>query len=56
MKNKWLYDYVLSEKDFYPPSDNRILQTYIEELYDGEFSEFAEDTFDLYESENYWEN
>ena len=56
MENKWTDGYVLSEKDFYPPSDNRILKTNIQELYDGEFSEYAEYIFDLYESEGYYEN
>ena len=29
---------------------------YIEEMYDGEFDEYAEYIYDLYESEDYWEN
>ena len=49
-------NYVLSEKDFYPPSDNRTFKTYIEESYRGEFTEFTEYIFDLYESEDYYEN
>lgn len=55
-RNKWLNDYVLSEEDFYPPSDDRVLKTYVEELYDGDFAGYADYIFDLYESENYYEN
>lgn len=55
-RNKWLNDYVLSEEDFYPPTDDRKIQTYIEEMYDGDFDEYAEYIYDLYESEDYWEN
>lgn len=55
-RNKWLNDYVLSEEDFYPSTDDRKIQTYIEEMYDGEFDEYAEYIYDLYESEDYWEN
>lgn len=55
-KNKWLNGYVLSEEAFYPPVDDRKIQTYIEEMYDGEFDEYVEYIYDLYESEDYWEN
>ena len=44
------------EEDFYPPSDDRTLQTCVEELYDGDFAEYSEYIFDLYESENFYEN
>lgn len=58
MKNKLIHTYnnILKEKDFYPPSDDRVFQTYVEETYDGDFAEYAEYVFDLYESENYYEN
>lgn len=56
MKNKWLYNDILKEEDFYPPSDDRVFQTNINEIYDGEFIEYTEYIFDLYESEDYWES
>lgn len=63
MKNKWIHrnilreeNFYLQDSDFYPPSDDRTFQTYMEELYDGEFAKYAEYIFDLYESEDYWEN
>lgn len=56
MKNKWAYNKILTEEDFYPPSDDRYLQTYIKEQYDGEYVEHTSYIFDLYESEDYYEN
>lgn len=62
MKNKLIHnmlkkkEFCLTESDFYPPSDNRTLRTYTEEIYDGEFAEYTEYIFDLYESEDYYEN
>ena len=56
MNNKWIQNNILSEKDFYPPSDDRFLQTYIEEQYDGEYVEHTGYIFDLSESEDYYEN
>lgn len=56
MRSKWIYNNVLSEEDFYPPSDDRVLKTYVEELYEGDFAEYADYIYDLYESEDYWEN
>lgn len=59
MKDKiinYFNNYVLSEEDFYPPMDDRILKTNIEEVYKGEFAEYTEEIYDLYESEDYYEN
>lgn len=57
MKNKLIYDNVLSEQDFYPPSDDRKLTSYIEDVYGGDnFEDYAEYIFDLYEEENIYEN
>ena len=56
VKNKYKDIYVLSEKDFYPPSDDRVLGTNIKELYKGEFNDYAEYIYDLYEEEEYYEN
>ena len=57
MNKKIKYNIVLEEKDFYPPSDNRVLESYIEDVEDGDnFYEYAEYIYDLYESEDYYEN
>lgn len=56
MKNKITYNNVLSEKDFYPPEDNRVLKSNIYDIYKGDtFAEYAKEIFDLYESEDYYE-
>lgn len=47
----------LTEKDFYPPVDNRVLYSHIREIYgDKNFERYAKYIFDLYEKENYYEN
>lgn len=51
-----MFNEILREEDFYPPSDDRTLKTCVEELYDGDFAEYSEYIFDLYESENFYEN
>ena len=37
--------YEWSEKDFYPPSDDRIITSGVEEVYDGEYSDFLKDFY-----------
>ena len=50
-------DKPLDEKDFYPPADNRTIQSLIEDIGEGNnFIEYAEYIYDLYESEGYYEN
>lgn len=57
MKNKLTYDVVLSEQDFYPPTDDRYLKSYIKDIYCGDnFVEYTEYIFDLYEEEDVYEN
>ena len=57
MKDKWMQDDILNEEDFYPPSDDRVLESYIEDIEDGiNFAEYAEYIYDLYEEEGYYEN
>lgn len=47
----------LKESDFYPPSDDRVLRSYIRDVCeDNNFREYAEYIYDLYEEENYYEN
>lgn len=50
------YNEVLTEEDFYPPQDDRVLKTNIRDSYYGEFEEYSEYIYDLYESEDYYEN
>ena len=48
--------YLLTENDFYPPSDDRFLESYIEDIDDGDnFAEFCEYIFEIYEEEGYWD-
>ena len=47
----------LTDSDFYPPSDDRVLRSYIRDVCeDNNFREYAEYIYDLYEEENYYEN
>lgn len=49
------YDY-LTEADFYPPSDNRYLESYVEDIVGGDnFAEYCEYIFKLLEEEGYYE-
>ena len=49
--------YSLTESDFYPPSDDRVLESYIEDIEGGDnFADYCEYIFDLYEEEGYYEN
>ena len=57
MSNKLKFNYVLSEEDFYPPSDDRVLQSNIVDINSGDnFETFAKYMFTLYEEEEYYEN
>lgn len=50
-------DFYLTDSDFYPPSDDRVLRSYIRDVCeDNNFREYAEYIYDLYEEENYYEN
>lgn len=49
-------EYLLTENDFYPPSDNRFLKSYIEDIDGGDnFAEYCEYIFEIYEEEGYYE-
>lgn len=54
--NKEINYSILNETDFYPPSDDRVLTTYVEEIYENEFYEYSEEMFNLYEDEGFYEN
>ena len=46
----------LTEADFYPPSDNRVLKSNIDDIYGGDtFADYCEYIFNLYEEEGYYE-
>lgn len=49
-------DDCLTEESFYPPSDNRYLESYVEDIDDGDnFADYCEYIFELLEEEGYYE-
>lgn len=49
-------DFLLTEIDLYPPSDNRILKSYIEDIDGGDnFADFCEEFFEMLEEEGYYD-
>lgn len=53
--NQQICDY-LTEESFYPPSDDRYLESYIENIDDGDnFADYCEYIFELLEEEGYYE-
>lgn len=45
----------LTERDFYPPSDNRVFTSYVEDINGGDnFADYCKDFFELYEEEEMW--
>lgn len=53
LKNNNLY---LTEEDFYRPSDDRVLESYIEDIDGGDnFADYCEYIFELYEEEGYYD-
>lgn len=51
------YDiYALTEVDFYSPSDNRVLESYIEDIDGGDnFVDYCAEFFELLEEEGYYD-
>ena len=50
------YTDCLSEQDFYPPKDDRVLKSYIRDIDGGDnFADYCKDMFDLLEEEDYWD-
>lgn len=48
--------FYLTEKDFYPPEDNRVLKSYVEDVEGGDnFADYCEYIFDLLEEEGYYD-
>ena len=49
-------DFTLSELDFYPPSDNRVLKSHIEDIDGGDnFTDYCEYIFEILEEEEYYD-
>lgn len=44
-------EYILSEKDFYPPEDKRVLRTRLYDVEKDGFNKYAEDFFELCDEE-----
>lgn len=56
MSKKRLYDEPLSEKDFYPPQDNRHWKSNIRDIANGDnFADYTRYIFNLYREEGYYE-
>lgn len=55
-KTKTQQYHYLSETDLYAPSDNRVLESYIEDIDGGDnFADYCEYIFKLYEEEGYYD-
>ncbi len=49
-------NYCLSERDFYPPSDDRTWKSYVEDIDGGDnFIDYCSYIFELLEEEEYYE-
>lgn len=47
---------ILVEQDFYPPSDDRVLKSNVEDIVGGDnFADYCEYIFDLLEEEEYYD-
>lgn len=48
--------FYLTEKDFYPPEDNRVLKSYVKDVEGGDnFADYCEYIFNLLEEEGYYD-
>lgn len=48
---------LLTEQDFYPISDDRILTSNVEDIEDGDnFADYCKEFFDLLDEEEYFDN
>ncbi len=53
--DKQSYDY-LTEESFYPPSDNRVLESCVEDIDGGDnFADYCEYIFELLDEEGYYD-
>ena len=64
MKNKYdfsdilyeQYSFELTEIDFYPPTDNRVWKSYVEDIDGGDnFADYCEYIFEILEEEDYYD-
>ena len=57
MSDKKEQEYVLTEEDFYPPSDDRIWTSNVEDINDGDnFADYCEDFFEMLDEEEYYDD
>lgn len=48
-------DFILSDSDFYPPSDNRVWTTNVEDIDGGDnFADYCEEFFEMLDEEEYF--
>lgn len=49
-------DFCITESDFYPPSDDRVLKSYVDDIDGGDnFIDYCEYIFDLLDEEGYYD-
>ena len=47
----------LKDSDFYPPSDNRVWKSYVNDIAGGDnFADYCEEFFELLDEEGYYDN
>ena len=57
MNRKIKYNDVLTEEDFYPPTDDRYLKSNVDNIYGGDnFADYCEDFFEMLDEEDYWQD
>lgn len=56
MCSKDMRNHILVEQDFYPPFDDRVLKSNVEDIVGGDnFADYCEYIFDLLEEEEYYD-
>lgn len=51
------YNPILTEQDFYPPSDDRVWKSNVEDIEDGDnFADYCKEFFELLDEEEYFDN
>lgn len=51
------YTYILTEQDFYPPTDDRTWKSNVRDIIGGDnFADFCESFFEALDEEEYFEN
>lgn len=55
MGKKYELEDILTEQDYYPPTDNRVWSSGIDDVYNGDnFVDYCEYIFELLEEEDYY--